>query len=92
MEKDEFPIRAYTIKELASLYRVSTKTFRKWLAKMKTDIGPRIGHFYNPAQVKAIVQHMGKPFTWLIALFAKIFLGVDDDGQDDGVGGGGLKR
>lgn len=86
MEKDEFPIRAYSIKELAGFYRVSTKTFRKWLSKMGTDIGPRIGHLYNPKQVKAIVDYLGMPFVWLVAFLMKTFFGVDTDGSDgDGI-------
>ena len=82
MEKDEFPIRAYSIKELAGFYRVSTKVFRKWIAMIETNIGPRIGHLYNPAQVKVIVQHLGKPFTWLIAIIVKSLFGWADDGGD----------
>ena len=57
--EDEFGIRRYTQQELSVLYRVSSRTFRRWLGDL--PIGRRIGHFYNVDQVKAIVEKLGTP-------------------------------
>ena len=92
MEKDVIRIQAYTTKELAAIFKTTPKTFRKWIFVIKDQIGPRIGNYFSPKQVKLIVEHLGKPFTWLIALFAKMFFGVEDGGEDEVLSEGGLKR
>jgi hypothetical protein len=73
MEKDDFTIRAYTQQELIALYRCSKPTFHKWLKHFEKELGPRIGHFYNPRQVKIIVENLGIPFG-LIFIIARIVL------------------
>lgn len=55
------PIRAYTLKEIASLYCVSKLTFKKWLKPFEKEIGERIGHFYSVKQVKIILDKLGTP-------------------------------
>ncbi len=92
MEKDVIRIQAYTTKELAAIFKTTPKTFRKWIFVIKDQIGVRIGNYFSPKQVKIIVEHLGKPFTWLIALFVKMFFGADDGGEDDTASGGGLKQ
>ena len=54
-------LKAYSMKELAELYEVSEKIFRTWLPPFENDIGKRIGHFYNPKQVKTIFEKVGFP-------------------------------
>ena len=54
-------LKAYSTKELAELYEVSEKIFRTWLPPFENDIGKRIGHFYNPKQVKTIFEKVGFP-------------------------------
>ncbi len=54
-------IRAYTLKEIASLYCVSKLTFKKWLKPFEKDIGIRIGHFYSVKQIKIILDKLGTP-------------------------------
>lgn len=61
MTQDNFPIRPYTPKELAKLYRCSVRTMTKWIQPFGKEIGPRIGHFYNPRQVKIIAAQLGTP-------------------------------
>ena len=61
MHNDQFPIQSYTHKELADLYRCSVKTFKKWLRHLQKDLGPSVGHFYNPRQVRIIVDQLGAP-------------------------------
>lgn len=55
------PIKAYSVKEVAGLYGISTKTLRKWLTPFKNDIGQRQGHFYYPKQVRIIFEKLGLP-------------------------------
>lgn len=90
MEKDEFNIQPYSTKELADHYGVSRKTFRGWLKRMRGDLGTRIGNYYNPRQVKIIVEQLGRPFIWIGMLIAKTFgIDIDHDGDADFGGGDG---
>lgn len=54
-------MRAYSLPELARLYKISEKTFKKWIKPFKADIGQRQGRFYNIAQVKIIFSKLGAP-------------------------------
>lgn len=74
-EEKKFVVRAYTLKEMAHFYECSLKTFRKWIRPFHQDVGPRIGHFYNPRQVKTIIEKIGKPFILIIGVGLKIFVG-----------------
>jgi len=58
---DEFAIRSYTHKELAGRYHCSGRTLKKWLLQHEAELGPRIGHAYNPRQVRIIVERLGEP-------------------------------
>ena len=60
-KKDAKQIRAYTLKEIASLYCVSKITFKKWLKPFEKEIGVRIGHFYSVKQIKIILDKLGMP-------------------------------
>lgn len=55
------PIKTYSVKEVAGLYGISTKTLRKWLKPFKKEIGERQGHFYYPKQVRIIFEKLGLP-------------------------------
>jgi hypothetical protein len=50
------PLRPYNLKELATLYGISTKTFNKWLKPFKKIIGPRKGYFFSITQVRMIFK------------------------------------
>ncbi len=56
-------IKPYNLKELAVLYGVSARTFRKWLSPFKDQLGNRIGYFYTISQVKEIFSRLGLPFS-----------------------------
>ena len=56
-----FPLKAYTVKQLAELYGVSSKTFRRWLVPFNKKIGTKQGYFYSISQVRRIVEHLGVP-------------------------------
>jgi hypothetical protein len=54
-------VTPYSIKELAAIYGVSKTIIRLWLRPLREEIGPRLGHYYNVAQVTIIFEHLGKP-------------------------------
>ncbi len=81
-EKGEFPIQLYSIKEMAKFYRVSPKTFMRYIRLLKVDLGTRLGNSFSPKQVRIIVDNLGKPLTWFFALVMKAMFGADDDGDD----------
>ncbi|MEO6539950.1 MAG: hypothetical protein ABIN74_03120 [Ferruginibacter sp.] len=65
MQKDElplkFPIKPYSLKELAAMYHVTKKTFSKWLIPFEKEIGKRNGYYYNNNQVRIIFEKIGAP-------------------------------
>ena len=56
-------IKAYTTKELAAIYDIGDKTFYKWIAPFKEEIGIKRGRFYNINQVRTIIDKLGIPGT-----------------------------
>lgn len=54
-------VRPYTMKELAAIYGISTKTFRKWLNPHQESIGERVGRLYTVRQIEIIFQLIGDP-------------------------------
>lgn len=60
-KENAIPIRAYTLKQIASLYCVSNQTFKIWLKPFEKEIGKRIGHFYSVKQIKIILEKLGTP-------------------------------
>jgi|GEM_PF-1414322 len=66
---NDHPVTPHTIKELSVAYRVSRPVIRQWLRPFKDEIGPRIGHYYNVAQVKIIFEHLGKPHNMICVVF-----------------------
>jgi transposase-like protein len=60
-QSDDFPLRPYTIAQLADIYGVCKRTVRKWMKPFSKEIGPRQGHFYTVAQVKIIIDKIDLP-------------------------------
>jgi len=54
-------LKSYSITELAELYQRSIKSMKTWLKPLQKEIGPRMGHFYTPKQVKIIFEELGIP-------------------------------
>jgi len=54
-------IKAYSTKELANIYGVCEKTFKRWLRPFHQEVGERQGRYYNVAQVKVIFYRLGVP-------------------------------
>ena len=50
-----------TLKELAAMYNVSTKTIRTWLLPHQTSIGQKTGRYYTTLQVRIIFDKLGAP-------------------------------
>ena len=59
--ENRFEIRPYSLADLARIYKINRKTFRKWLVPIKDRIGKRIGRYYNVNQIKVIIEHLGIP-------------------------------
>lgn len=57
----KIPFKAYSNKEIAVMFNVSERTWRRWVAPFRNDIGYRKGHFYTPVQVKVIFEKLGVP-------------------------------
>mgnify|MGYP002777293404 FL=1 len=61
MMQAEIPVKGYTVKELASFYGISPKTFRNWLEPHQKAIGQKTGWYYNALQVRIIFEKLGMP-------------------------------
>ena len=60
-EKSKFEVKAYTMKELASFYQISVKSFRTWINPFKNEIGKKQGRYYNVNQIRVIIAKLGMP-------------------------------
>lgn len=56
-----FTLKPLTSLQLSELYGISLKTFYRWVAPFKPDIGDKRGRYYTNAQVKIILQKLGMP-------------------------------
>ncbi len=54
-------VKAYSMKELAALYGITTKGLRGWMEPHQEAIGERIGHYFTAKQVRVIFDTLGKP-------------------------------
>ncbi len=63
MESRSVPITSYTGKDLASIYNISTKTVQRQVRLLEPIMGPRMGHYLTPRQVRFIVEALNKRFT-----------------------------
>jgi transposase len=57
----EITVRAYTTKELAALYGISSKTIKTWLQPYTAVIGEKRGRYYTTLQVRTIFEKIGEP-------------------------------
>jgi hypothetical protein len=54
-------LKPYSIKELADIYGVCDKTFKKWLKPFETIVGAKQGRYFTVAQVRIIFEKLGVP-------------------------------
>ena len=59
--KKSVTVKAYKLKEIAELYRVSLYLMRRLISKNKKAIGKREGYFYSTEQVEKIFQLIKLP-------------------------------
>ena len=57
----KFLVIPYNTKQLAKLYGMDYKTFRKWLLPYQEAVGKRIGYYYNFRQANIFFQKLGTP-------------------------------
>lgn len=55
------PIKSYNLKELAVLYKETSKTIKAWLKPFEAEIGRKYGKRYSPKQVTIIFEKLGTP-------------------------------
>lgn len=63
---EERTVKSATPKELADMYQISPKTFRRWLRPFKKEIGKRQGRYFNARQIAIIFMRLGMPFVFFI--------------------------
>jgi hypothetical protein len=56
-----FPLKPYSIGELAEKYSVSRRVFNRWLKPFRNRIGERLGRYYTVTQVVIILKALGMP-------------------------------
>jgi hypothetical protein len=60
-EKFSLEMRGYTLGELARLYKVCVRTFKRWLKPFDAVVGKKQGRYFTIAQVKIIFEKLGTP-------------------------------
>ena len=60
-KKKTIKLKAYSQGELAEIYEVDGRTFKRWLAPFVKDIGDRRGRYYTIWQVKKIFEKLCLP-------------------------------
>jgi transposase len=54
-------LRAYSYKELATLYGISHRTLKNWLEPFKTEIGEKRGRYFTVKQMEVVFKRLGYP-------------------------------
>jgi hypothetical protein len=63
-EKRQIEIRPYTLRELASIYGVCSRTLKKWMEPFLTEIGEKKGRYFTITQVKIVFKMLSTP-SWV---------------------------
>lgn len=61
-ESIELVASAYTLTQLANLYKVTRPTMYAWIKPFMKELGKREGYFFTIEQVKLIIEKLGSPF------------------------------
>lgn len=70
---NNIPIKPYSLKELAGIYKVSVPTFKKMLVPFSHKIGCQIGRFYSITQVKQILRCIDQPSSHTLKSLALLY-------------------
>jgi transposase len=54
-------IRPYSCKEMASMYKVDRRTFKRWIDRFQSELGEKQGYFFSISQVKLIFGKLSLP-------------------------------
>ena len=54
------PLKPYSVTDLARIYGVCNRTFKKWVNEIK-EVGPKNGRYYSIPQVKIIFGNLQVP-------------------------------
>lgn len=60
-------LKPYSISELARIYSVDPRTFKKWLVPFQNEIGMKHGRFFQIPQVKLIFDKLSIPVEMIIS-------------------------
>lgn len=56
-----FIFKKYSLKEIATLYEKTPKSFRTWIKPIEDEVGRKRGWDYDPGQIKTIVALLDVP-------------------------------
>ena len=62
--KFELELRAYTKKEIAAMYKFTTRSLTRQMKPIQDIVGKREGNYYNVHQSLVIFKHLGIPCSW----------------------------
>lgn len=54
-------LRAYSYKELATLYGISHRTLKNWLEPFEDEIGQKRGRYFTVNQMEVVFKRLGFP-------------------------------
>lgn len=54
-------LKPYSLKELAEIYEIDWRTFKKWLKPFEAEIGKKEGRYYKIPQVRIIFRKLELP-------------------------------
>ena len=60
-------VKPYSPSELAEIYGVCSRTFKKWIQPFQGEIGKREGRFFSVRQVKIIFLKLDIPYMMEVA-------------------------
>ena len=52
-------LRAYSYKELATLYGISHRTLKNWLEPFEKEIGEKRGRYFTVKQMEVVFKRLG---------------------------------
>ncbi len=54
-------LKPYSLKEIADIYGISTKTLTKWMVPIRDKVGIRRGRYYTIKQVRIVFDELDLP-------------------------------
>lgn len=60
-ESGKLIIKPYRLIDLAQIFDVNYRTFKRWIANIKKEVGEPDGRFYSVNQVEYMISQFGLP-------------------------------